>query len=458
MHIDESSLEGTLKVLDSIITKMLKLLGNGLEKHRIILCAGDQLTRSLLDKASASCCDDSVLIDNVGHYTEGQLGPFHVKMAGDCMVVNEFWGDFGWVEIKNTATFLSNLELIVCLTLPAHILDGFWLFCPSERMEEWVANVKDHSDISNIAKRILTELCSTQHVAELCHLPDAKRDIPHKNIQLFNRDSLILLILKHAIKRGDIGSVINVLSHWMLMFRGTGKMPKYADALFHLLSHLKHMDPHLCNAFLKNWLANLSDKVDGFKEMDLLQEHHNFWAKIIYNARSSNRNWEWLAMVMVSIFILRDVIQKVQQSYKIPFNSTSHTSPSANEDIKDLRDYLWDNNLQMYLPNCEHNDKATPACDLLAEGAMYANMARTFKNFWQDTHKATNLGTAHGEKLFTEDPNTDLEEHADHDLGGDLDINVDDLALDEEEFPLGTDIADLVAMTQEFVNELLQYD
>jgi hypothetical protein len=43
-------------------------------------------------QASASCCDDSVLIDNVGHYTEGQLGPFHVKMAGDCMVVNEFWG------------------------------------------------------------------------------------------------------------------------------------------------------------------------------------------------------------------------------------------------------------------------------------------------------------------------------------------------------------------------------
>jgi len=82
------------------------------------------------------------------------------------------------------------------------------------------------------------------------------------------------------------------------MFRGTGKMPKYADALFHLLAHLKRMDPCLrydplfcsyyCNAyfifvrnaFLKNWLANLSGKVNGFKEMDLLQEHQNFWAKV----------------------------------------------------------------------------------------------------------------------------------------------------------------------------------
>lgn len=31
-----------------------------------------------------------------------------------------------------------------------------------------------------------------------------------------------------------------------------------------------------------NWLANLSNKPDGFKEMDLLQEHFNFWAKVSY--------------------------------------------------------------------------------------------------------------------------------------------------------------------------------
>jgi hypothetical protein len=50
MHTDESSLEGTLQVLSDIITKTLKLSGDGLEKHGIILCAGDQLTMSLLDK------------------------------------------------------------------------------------------------------------------------------------------------------------------------------------------------------------------------------------------------------------------------------------------------------------------------------------------------------------------------------------------------------------------------
>jgi len=56
MHIDELSLEGTLQVLNEVITKTLKLLGNGLAKHGIILCAGDQLTMSLLDKVILLFC------------------------------------------------------------------------------------------------------------------------------------------------------------------------------------------------------------------------------------------------------------------------------------------------------------------------------------------------------------------------------------------------------------------
>lgn len=31
---------------------------------------------------------------------------------------------------------------------------------------------------------------------------------------------------------------------------------------------------------LNNWLVNLTGRVNGFKEVDLLQEHQNFWAKV----------------------------------------------------------------------------------------------------------------------------------------------------------------------------------
>lgn len=54
MHIDESSLEGTLAVLDRILQGTLGLGEDNVKKHGLILCAGDQLSLSLLDKVCVS--------------------------------------------------------------------------------------------------------------------------------------------------------------------------------------------------------------------------------------------------------------------------------------------------------------------------------------------------------------------------------------------------------------------
>jgi hypothetical protein len=164
-------------------------------------------------------------------------------------------------------------------------------------------------------------------------------------------------------------------------------------------------------------------------------------------------------MVTVSIFTLRDVIRRVQDGYRIPFNSSTHTSPAANEDIADIRDYLQEQTLQSYTPNRKENKWATPARDLLSAGAAYANTAGAFNNFRRDTRNAVNHGKPHGNSINTP-PNaiSAVEDDADIDLGADQDLDVDDLAMDEEEFPVGMDIADLVAMTREVVDELNQYD
>ena len=152
---------------------------------------------------------------------EGQLGLFHVKIAGDHMTMNEFWGvpnsmspwslwkinsllarktiSAGW-KAKTLPPFRLTYELILQLVLPANILDGFRIFCPTATLEQWVLQVQDYNDISHIAKKVHLELCSARHVSDLRQHPDEKRDIPFKNIQLFNRDSLILRALKYSIK------------------------------------------------------------------------------------------------------------------------------------------------------------------------------------------------------------------------------------------------------------------
>ena len=168
-------------------------------------------------------------------------------------------------------------------------------------------------------------------------------------------------------------------------------------------------------------------------------------------------------MVTVSIFTLCDVIRRVQDCYQIPYNSSTHTSPAADEDIADVRNYLQEQTLQSYTPDRKENKWATPSHDLLSAGAAYANTAGAFNNFRHDTRNAVNHGTPHGNSIDTLDnaggnAGGTMEDSADIDLGADPGLHVDDLAMDEEEFPAGTDISDFVAMAREAIDELFQYD
>lgn len=165
-------------------------------------------------------------------------------------------------------------------------------------------------------------------------------------------------------------------------------------------------------------------------------------------------------MVTVSIFTLRDVIRRVQDSYKIPHNNISHTSPTADEDIQDIRKYLEKQTLQTYTPDRKENKWATPVRDLLSAGAAYASTAGAFNNFRRDIRKATNCGTVHGNPIPQNLDDIDIFNNGvpDIDLGAERELDVDDLAMDEEEFPVGTDIADFVSMTREVIDELSRYD
>ena len=108
----------------------------------------------------------------------------------------------------------------------------------------------------------------------------------------------------------------------------------------------------------------------------------------------------------------------------------------------------------------QYNKYAIPACDLMALGAAYANKSGAFKKFQSDTWKAVNKGVPKGalgaDKPELDDDHKDKGENLYHDLGANAEIGMDDLAMDEEEFPLGTNPKLFVAMTQEVIDELLK--
>jgi hypothetical protein len=226
------------------------------------------------------------------------------------------------------------------------------------------------------------------------------------------------------------------------------------------------------NAWLMNWLANLTGREDSFKEMDLLQEHQNFWdkvrlesklsslahddnAQVVYNAKGSNRTWEWLSMVSVSIFALRDVICTVQKEFQTPFNSGSHTSPLTETDIQVLRHYLESQNLQSYHPDRENNDAAIEVQDI-AVGSEYANKPAAFRNFTYTKFPMISHGLSEAAPpaaLDTQELTQD-DTAFDYDVGSDLMVEFDDLTLDEDEY---SGSGDYVAMIHEVIDELSHY-
>ncbi|THU79764.1 hypothetical protein K435DRAFT_875093 [Dendrothele bispora CBS 962.96] len=355
MHIDESSLDGTIEVEDTIF-KNLHFSNNDMREHGLLFEDGDLLTDSLNSKVESARRNSTEPIEgrkgNIRRY-----GLFHQKMAGCRMVINEHWGKpngkpgslwwehtqllhrkpmvAGW-QSKKAAPWKPSHELIQ-ISLAAHVLDGFRIYCSHHNFQEWAQQVT-MDEFNSVALQVYNKLF-TSAAYEEC-LDSETKDKVFLNSILYNRDALLYWLFCMSIKAGDIGRVVLVLRVWMVMMRTPKTMPKYADAIFETLGRLQSFNPVLRKFFLHNWLVNLTGKPFRFKEIDLLQEHLNFWLKIIYNAKGVNKSWKWLAMISVCIYSLRDAMKTVQSAFQIPSLGVRHTVPDMSAEISLLADNL----------------------------------------------------------------------------------------------------------------------
>ncbi|KAJ6620227.1 hypothetical protein B0H10DRAFT_2023170, partial [Mycena sp. CBHHK59/15] len=362
MHEDESCIKGTIHVYVKILCN-LGLADADLEAHGLLFNDGNLLMDSLVDKIESARRNSEALIDgmkvSICQFTKllwpGSLWWEHNKLL-KCKPISARW------QVKKATPWKPSHELLQ-ISLATH----------SAMMADFDA------------------------VAEPRHHP--------QNVVLLNRDALFYIEFVSAIKKGDIGRVVNVL--------------QYADAIFETLRRIDRYDPVLKQFFLHNWLVNLTGWPYSFKEVDLLQEHQNFWAKIIYNVKGSNRSWDWLGMITVCIFTLRDTMRtKKIQEY------------GANRPANDPND----------------STAVTPIHDLLEEGAKYADTGGAFKKFAKETRRAENLGLVNAESSVR-DPKAGEDEDSGED--DDYEVTGEDLEMDDEE-PY-TDAAVLLAAASEII-------
>ncbi|KAI0349403.1 hypothetical protein OH77DRAFT_1465461 [Trametes cingulata] len=369
MEIDESSTTGNAKVLDAMFTEMGYDLGSPDFTENVRIVFGDQLSMARVR---------AVVNTRVGHDDPSQSylnvvfapGFFHYQMAATHGVLETHWGDPslgardpGSLSFHNTVLdrkpiVLSSLPPYrTCRDLTFVSLYARVLHCLEQvsghKLDEYVA--KSSSSFEKLQRDAAAIVDEYANPAKVAHLrgsrEEARRtsdtsddrcdqgDPVYENAILFLRDALLLRHFADAIKSGTSDHLITVLKLWALGFRAMGRV-KYAHELLHLLHNLIHVWPHeLREIIMNNWLVNTTGKVNGFIPVDLLQEHLNFWIKVIYKAHGSNASWEWLETISPCIEILRQLANQINSELGSK-QGVKHHSPDLTKDIHELMESL----------------------------------------------------------------------------------------------------------------------
>ncbi|KAJ7824342.1 hypothetical protein B0H13DRAFT_2241340 [Mycena leptocephala] len=355
----------------------------------IQLIAGDQLTIA---------CQRSILnAPNSWRHIVPVPGLFHAKIA-DCHGVLETHfgkptfrspGSLGFhntvldrlpITLTSLPPFRTCRDLIM-VSLYARVLHCLLLVSGKDSLEACAESITSYDTLVTYAKKIYSTYADADRVQELRErrIPEErKRDaeakaakksgtasgepstsnLPHirkgdmvlENGILFLRDALLTREFADAIKAGDSGRVLVILRMWAFCYRGNGRT-KYAHEMLHLLHNLICVwTKELRHIVLQNWLANPQDKVNSFVEIDLVQEHLNFWIKKIYKADGAGHSWDWLSLISPCVDILRQLATKI------------------NEDINELMDSLAEHEVYVEKEGHVLDDDEKPAPDVLSVG------------------------------------------------------------------------------------------
>ncbi|KAJ7599782.1 hypothetical protein C8J56DRAFT_999560 [Mycena floridula] len=374
-------------------------------KHRIDVHRTDlhPLPAFELDESTITgnaMVDEAIVDELKGGYTSFRWGIwmpglFHGKIADMHGMLNTHWGkpnsgnrNPGSLSFHNTQ--LNRLP-IVLTSLPTFRVCRDLVFVSlyarvsgQASLDSYVESVNDWDTFYSHAKAIYDTYTSALTVSDLRWKREMSKprnedgttgsassttegDMVYENALLFLRDALISREYTDAIKVGDSGRVLLVLKAWTLGFRGNGRT-KYAYEMLHIIHNLAHVWPKAVrNIVLNNWLLCPSGNPRSFVEVDLVQEHMNFWIKSYYKAHGSNASWEWLAMIAPCVQALRHIADMMKSSLGIDIG-TQHTAPDLMNDINRLMQSLDENNVYKLTKGRVLDDDDLPVSDVMSVG------------------------------------------------------------------------------------------
>jgi hypothetical protein len=155
------------------------------------------------------------------------------------------------------------------------------------------------------------------------------------NATLFIRNGIWWREVCKAVANGDPGRVWEILKLWIFTFAGSGN-PYYSQYLLELYCNFKwEFSPKMRDAILMHWVVNLHGKAGMFIEMDLMQEHFNFWLEDMAQHKGKEFDepfYRWVLSMNVHHFLrLKD---EMENAVFLKARTKKHSAPHLNNELK----------------------------------------------------------------------------------------------------------------------------
>ncbi|QRV94684.1 hypothetical protein RhiJN_22702 [Ceratobasidium sp. AG-Ba] len=424
LHIEQASANGNATVTEEL-RRITRIDKSELFKKRLCIATGDLLTiirllsvrdvRTLFMRTPVHIKDK---VDNLS-YLVPFASLFHIRIAAVTGILHTHFGKPNTRPIDGPASLWRHNEILKRKNIPisqapkyrtiqdltfhslyARLLDIVRIESGYESLQCFGAQLAKLPDDEAWGR--LKSTVSTA-ITRFTTPEEAGTDDILRNSILFIRDALLFRCFVTSVKCGNMAMIELILKIWTISFRGSGRS-QYAGELLrlrHNLTHawpkpLRYVKPRIktvrISLILSNMLVNMTGKKNGWKEVDLLQEHMNYWIKVIYKARGPNATWKWLAEISPCISTLRELASQVNASLA-PRNSNHHTTPNLQADLEALTKSLTESKVHECDPT-RHLDKDLRAKDALSLGLQsLAAHNSPIKEFNRDRFGARNAAS-----------------------------------------------------------------
>ncbi|KAH7921361.1 hypothetical protein BV22DRAFT_1049687 [Leucogyrophana mollusca] len=181
-------------------------------------------------------------------------------------------------------------------------------------------------------------------------------DTVYENAILFMRDALLLREGGPAPQ--NVGAELSWQRTNKIRTRYAVSAPQYHTCLAEIPA-----DYYISDMVLKNWLVNPTGHPNSFIEVDLLQEHLNFWIKDYYQAHGIGASWERLA----TVYILRQLETSISGALGSK-QGNHHSAPDLTEDIDELMGSFSHHNVYKKELGRAFDDGDLPTADVVEAG------------------------------------------------------------------------------------------